>query len=59
MIDRRDFVFGSLAAAAAAACGSSKTPSGDPEPKPAEPAKMTKKTILVLARQDGEARYTA
>jgi nucleoside-diphosphate-sugar epimerase len=45
VIHRRDFVFGSLAAAAAAACG---TPAPRPQaPRPREPAKPHKK-ILVL-----------
>jgi len=48
--DRRKFLIGSLAAAGAAACGSSKEPSKPaapaPAPKQADPA--TKKSILVL-----------
>jgi 2'-hydroxyisoflavone reductase len=51
-LDRRRFVFGSLAAGLAAACGSRKDPppvaGGDPAAAPAPAAPPAKKTILIL-----------
>jgi len=50
MIDRRDFVLGSLAAGAAAACGAGTDRSGAPTPaaRPAPATPPAKKSILVL-----------
>jgi 2'-hydroxyisoflavone reductase len=51
MFDRRRFVFGSLAAGLAVACGSRKDPSVVPAPDPAQPVtppKLAKKSILIL-----------
>jgi 2'-hydroxyisoflavone reductase len=52
MIDRRDFVLGSLAAAAAAACSGKPEPAGVAEPvehpKPVAAAPVTGKKILIL-----------